>query len=193
MSFASAQAGAQHSQSPVDTDRGGDATVMRQCTADHWSILLTFQKNSEDDLRIRDRSDSNWNDCLQLRTRGLFGTRAVLEVLLLLHHANHRRTGIDHIEFTCRCTAQVDDSAPTIRTTVCDANQDRLAVVMVSDQHPGAKRQRAVGGGKSVGAGDLAACRASAAVERGATRFSVNWRDGYRHQNDGKRKFEGNH
>ncbi len=118
---------------------------------------------------------------------------AVLEVFLLLHYANHRRTGLDHIEFTCRCTAQVDDSAPTIRTTVCDANQDRLAVVMVSDQHPGAKRQRAVGGGKSVGAGDLAACRASAAVERGATRFSVNWRDGYRHQNDGKRKFEWNH
>jgi hypothetical protein len=61
----------------------------------------------------------------------------MLVIFLLLHHANHRRTGVDHIEFTCRCTAQVDDSA------VCDANQDRLAVVIVSDQHPSAKRQRA--------------------------------------------------
>jgi hypothetical protein len=30
--------------------------------------------------------------------------------------------------------------------------------VIVSDQHPSAKRQRAVGGRKSVWSGDLAAC-----------------------------------
>lgn len=107
--------------------------------------------------------------------------------LLLPHHANHRRTGVDHIEFTGRCAAQVDYSALSIRTTVCDANHDRLAVVMVSDQHPSSKRQCAMGGGKPVWAGDLSACRSSAAVERGAPRFSVNRRGGYRHQNDGNR------
>jgi hypothetical protein len=87
-----------------------------QRAAYDWSISLTFQKKLRDDLQL----EAGPVKLEQLPSTEDKAARHVRGVFLLPHHANHRRTGVDHVEFTRRCTAQVDDSAPTrsvIRTT----------------------------------------------------------------------------
>jgi hypothetical protein len=44
MMLALDQAGAQHSQSPVDADKGGDRNILLFEFRSRWSILLTFRK-----------------------------------------------------------------------------------------------------------------------------------------------------
>jgi hypothetical protein len=99
---------------------------------------------------------------------------------LLPLDANHYCTGANHIEFNRCGAAHVDDSTTAIRATIYDAHDYCLEVVMVSDPHLRSKRQCAMGGGKSVWAGSFAAGGAPAAIERCATRFSVNVTDRYR-------------
>jgi hypothetical protein len=44
MMLALDQAGAQHSQSPVDANKGGDGNILLFEFLSRWSILLTFRK-----------------------------------------------------------------------------------------------------------------------------------------------------
>jgi hypothetical protein len=69
---------------------------------------------------------------------------AVMVNSLLPLNTHDCRTGADHIEFACRSTAQVDNATTAIRPAIHYAHNNRLAVVMVGDEHPGAKRQGAV-------------------------------------------------
>src|SRR6476660_9151791 len=94
--------------------------------------------------------------------------------------ADHYGTGANHIEFNRCGAAHVDDSTTAIRATIYNTHDYCLAVVMVSDPHLRSKRQCAMGGGKSVWAGSFVDYGAPAAIERGATRFSVNRADRYR-------------
>jgi Virulence factor BrkB len=94
--------------------------------------------------------------------------------------ADHYGTGANHIEFNRCGAAHVDDSTTAIRATIYDTHDYCLAVVMVSDPHLRSKRQCAMGGGKPVWAGSFSAGGAPAAIERCATRFSVNVTDRYR-------------
>jgi hypothetical protein len=55
----------------------------------------------------------------------------------LTHHAHQGCAAVDHIEFTRGSMAHVDDAATAIRTTVCYAHDDRLAVVMVGMANEG--------------------------------------------------------
>jgi hypothetical protein len=91
--------------------------------------------------------------------------------------ADHYRTGANHIEFNRCGAAHVDHATTAIGATIYNTHDNRLAIVTVSDPHLRSKRQCAMGGGKSVWAGSFAAGGAATAIERRATRFSVNRAD----------------
>ena len=61
--------------------------------------------------------------------------------------------------------------------TIYNTHDNGPAVVMIGDPHLRPERQCAMGGGKVVWAGSFAAGGAPTAIERGATRFSVNRAD----------------
>lgn len=104
--------------------------------------------------------------------------------VLLPLDADDCRTGANHIEFACRCLAQVDYPATTVGTAVNYAHDDRLTVAVVCYSDRGTERQCPMGGGKPVWAGNLAACRMTTVVECSATGFSVNRKDHYAQKHD---------
>jgi phage tail tape-measure protein len=93
--------------------------------------------------------------------------------LLLPLNPDHRGTGTDHIEFTRRSPAHVDDPATAIRPAIRNTHNNGSAIPNIRNPHHCAKGQRAMGCGQSVRTGSFAAGCATAAVERGATCFSV--------------------
>lgn len=102
------------------------------------------------------------------------------DISLLTHYAHRCRAAVDHIEFTRRRAAHVDNSTATIRTAIGDADDYRLAIASVGHQHLRAKRQCPMSSSKSVRTGYFAACGLPAAIECGKTAFSMNCTDRYR-------------
>ena len=115
------------------------------------------------------------------------------DVSLNRGHADHGRAAVDHVKFSRRSTADVDDTATPIRTAVGDAYHDGLAVADVCNQHVRAERQRAMSGCKRRWAGYLAACGPSATIKRRHSVFGVNWTDHDRGQQQSERWFEDDH
>jgi len=80
----------------------------------------------------------------------LFGTEGAA---LLTHNANPRRTSAYHVEFTRRGSAQVDDPTAAVWSAIVYAHHHCAAVENVCDSDHRAKRQCAMGRGKSVWTG----------------------------------------
>ena len=68
------------------------------------------------------------------------------ETLLPLN-ADHRCTGTDHIEFTRRSPAQVDDPATTIRPAIRNTHNNGPAIPNIRNPDHCAEGQRAMGTG----------------------------------------------
>ena len=62
------------------------------------------------------------------------------QVSLLTHDAHHCRAAVDHIEFTRRRAAHVDNSTATIRPAIRDAHDYSFAIANIGHQHLRAKR-----------------------------------------------------
>ena len=96
---------------------------------------------------------------------------------LLPHQADHCRAAIDHIEFTCRSTTQIDNTAPAIRATINNPHNYRFSVANIGHHHFGAKWQCPMSSSETGWSGYLAACGVTAAIESGHAAFSVSRAD----------------
>jgi hypothetical protein len=108
-------------------------------------------------------------------------------------YADPCRAAVDHIELERRSPAHINDATTTIRTTIHDTHDHRLAVTYVRHQHPGAERQRPMRCCKPGRAGYFAACGNPAAIKCGNTVFSANRTARYRQQNNSQCDSERNH
>ena len=102
------------------------------------------------------------------------------DISLLTHYAHRCRAAVDHIEFTRRRAAHVDNPTTAIRSAIRDADDDRFAIASVGHQHLRAKRQCPMSCSKLHPAGCFPACGLSAAIECGKTGFSMNRTARYR-------------
>jgi hypothetical protein len=59
---------------------------------------------------------------------------------LLTHNANLCRATADHVEFTSRGVAQIDNAPATVRPTVVDANYDGPTIANICNEDLSTKR-----------------------------------------------------
>jgi hypothetical protein len=110
----------------------------------------------------------------------------LLGIHLLPFDAHHRRTGADHIEFTRRSPAQVDDATTVEWAAIYYPNDDCPTIAVICNPDPCTERQCTMGGSKPVWTHHLAAGSPATAVERGAAGFGLRRTD-HGSQNGGKK------